>query len=139
MANRVAYILTFWFVFCTWATPIVVHAQKLYFGKKYEAVTHVGIHLAIGLWRPDYSLVAAISIETAQTISSGKFEADDLAYRVGGALAGYIIKKGMRRKTLTKIRNDYLDEVSEEDKVPIFEVTEDDLKELKEKTEWLTN
>ncbi len=85
--------LTAWFVLCVWVTPIIAHAQdNLYFGKKYEAVTHVGMHFMISLWRWDYSLVSAISIETAQTIS-GRFEADDWAYRVGGVLVGYLAKK----------------------------------------------
>ncbi len=65
---------------------------QLYFGEKYENATHFGLHFGIALWRPDYSLVAAVSIETAQTLG-GRFELNDWISRLGGCLAGYLVKR----------------------------------------------
>jgi len=42
---------------------------NLYFGKDFEVLSHFSVHLLIGIWRPDYSLVAAIAIETADTLN----------------------------------------------------------------------
>lgn len=63
----------------------------IYFGKAWEPVTHIGIHFAIGLWREDYSLVAAIAIEGADTLN-GKFELLDIVARLGGVALSHIFK-----------------------------------------------
>ncbi len=98
--------LTVWLVLCTCFAPIGYSQDKLYFGKKYEPATHVGMHFAISLWRLDYSLVSAISIETAQTIS-GRFEAEDWGYRIGGALVGYLAKKKYEDLRKSKHKKDF--------------------------------
>jgi len=65
---------------------------ELYFGEKYEPVTHFGIHFLIATWRPKYSLIAAISIETADTLG-GRFELKDWMSRLSGCVAGYLVKR----------------------------------------------
>jgi len=65
---------------------------QIYFGKKYEVPSHIIIHFLIGMWRVDYSIVAAISIETAEA-ANGKFEIKDVAARLGGCLGAYLVKR----------------------------------------------
>ena len=65
---------------------------EIYFGEKYEPVTHFGIHFLIATWRPSYSLVAAISIEMADTLG-GRFELRDWTFRLSGCMVGYLFKR----------------------------------------------
>ncbi len=65
---------------------------ELYFGKEHEAITHFSIHFLLGLWRADYSIVAAFAIEISEAVN-GRFELDDLLTRLSGCLSAYIFKK----------------------------------------------
>jgi len=65
---------------------------QVYFGEKYEPITHFGIHFLIATWRPKYSLIAAISIETADTLG-GRFELRDWTFRLSGCMVGYLVKR----------------------------------------------
>jgi len=65
---------------------------QLYFGEKYEPITHFGIHFLIATWRPKYSLIAAVSIETADTLG-GRFELKDWISRLSGCMAGYLVNR----------------------------------------------
>lgn len=65
---------------------------QIYFGEKYEPLTHFGIHFVIATWRPRDSLIAAISIETADALG-GRFELRDWTFRLSGCLAGYLVKR----------------------------------------------
>ncbi len=73
-------------------TPDRFDVSRLYFGEKNEIATHLFTHFAIGLWRVDFSIVAAIAIEASDTIN-GKFEIKDWLSRIGGALYAYLFKK----------------------------------------------
>ncbi len=65
---------------------------QIYFGEKYESVTHFGIHFLIATWRLKYSLIAAVSIEAADTLG-GRFELRDWTFRLSGCIAGYLVKR----------------------------------------------
>ena len=65
---------------------------EIYFGKDKEFITHFFLHTAIATWRPEYSLIATISIETADTLN-GRFDLNDWVARLSGCLTGYLIKK----------------------------------------------
>jgi len=64
----------------------------IYLGKDKEWITHFSIHTVIAIWRPEYSLIATISIETAD-ILNGRFDLDDWVARLSGCISGYLIKK----------------------------------------------
>jgi hypothetical protein len=65
---------------------------NVYFGEEFEVISHFSIHLLIGVWRPDYSLVAAIAIETADTLN-GRFDAKDWGARLTGCFVGYFLRR----------------------------------------------
>jgi len=81
---------------------------SIYFGEDFEVISHFSVHLLIGSWRPDYSLVAAIAIETADTLN-GRFDAKDWGARLTGCFVGYFFnkyifkKKNNAKKEYTKI------------------------------------
>ncbi len=64
----------------------------IYFDRKYEYITHVGVHFVIGLYRVDYSLISVIAIEGADTIN-GRFEWEDWTSRLSGTILSFIVKK----------------------------------------------
>jgi len=70
---------------------------NVYFGKDFEVLSHFSIHLLIGTWRPDYSLVAAIAIETADTLN-GRFDAKDWGARLTGCFVGYFFNRYIFKK-----------------------------------------
>ena len=76
----------------TFKLYLVTENPAVYFGEKYEGVSHFSIHFLIGIWKPDYSFVVAIAIEMADTIN-GRFEARDWGARFTGCLAGYIFNR----------------------------------------------
>lgn len=67
-------------------------SKTIYFGSEVEGVSHFSLHLLIALWRPDYSLVAAVAIELADT-ANGRFDIEDWGARLTGCFAGYIFKR----------------------------------------------
>lgn len=69
----------------------------VYFGEESELISHIIIHAAIGAWNPKYSLIAAISIETADTIN-GRFDVNDWGARLVGCLVGFFINKHLFKK-----------------------------------------
>lgn len=69
-----------------------LNLHPIYFGKRYENITHIGVHFFISIWKPKYSLIAAISIEGADTIN-GKFDLNDWIARLSGCMSGYLFKK----------------------------------------------
>ena len=69
----------------TFKLYLVTENPPVYFGEKYEGMSHFSIHFLIGIWRPDYSFVAAIAIEMADTIN-GRFDARDWGARLAGCL-----------------------------------------------------
>lgn len=70
---------------------------NVYFGKDFEVISHFSIHLLIATWRPDYSLVAAIAIETADTLN-GRFDAKDWGARLTGCFVGYFFNRYIFKK-----------------------------------------
>jgi len=70
---------------------------NVYFGEESEVISHFLIHSLIGAWRPDYSLIAAIAIETADTIN-GRFDAKDWGARLTGCFVGYLFNKYIFKK-----------------------------------------
>jgi len=70
----------------------------IYFGKEFEDISHFSVHLLIGIWRPDYSLVAAIAIETAETFN-GRFDIEDWGARLTGCFVGYFFNRYIFKKT----------------------------------------
>ena len=70
--------------------------STVYFGKGYEGISHFTIHALIGTWRPDYSLIAAIAIETADTVN-GRFDIRDWGARLTGCLVGYFLNRRLFR------------------------------------------
>jgi len=73
------------------------NSLPVYFGKNNESLTHFGIHAALALWRPDYSFIIAVSIETADTLN-GRFDLDDWVFRLSGCLTGYLFKRFILRR-----------------------------------------
>jgi len=69
----------------------------IYFGEGYEEISHFAAHTLIGMWRPDYSLVAAIAIETADTMN-GRFDVRDWGARLTGCFVGYFLNRHLFRK-----------------------------------------
>ena len=63
----------------------------LLYWQKYEKISHVLIHFLIGLWRVDYSIVAAISIEGSDAMNK-RFELIDWVTRLGGCVLAYFVK-----------------------------------------------
>jgi len=70
---------------------------NIYFGKDFEAISHFSVPLLIGAWRPDYSLVAAVAIETADTFN-GRFDAKDWGARLTGCFVGYLFNRYIFKK-----------------------------------------
>jgi len=68
----------------------------IYFGEEYEEISHFTVHALIGMWRPDYSLVAALAIETADTVN-GRFDVRDWGARLTGCFVGYFLNKHLFR------------------------------------------
>jgi len=68
----------------------------IYFGEGYEEISHFAIHALIGLWRPDYSLIAAIAIETADSVN-GRFDIRDWGARLTGCFVGYFLNRHLFR------------------------------------------
>jgi len=64
----------------------------IYFGEGYEGISHFTMHTLIGIWRPDYSLVAALAIETADTVN-GRFDVRDWGARLTGCFVGYFFNR----------------------------------------------
>ena len=69
----------------------------IYFGEGYEEISHFTMHTLIGIWRPDYSLVAAIAIETADTMN-GRFDVRDWGARLTGCFVGYFLNRHLFRR-----------------------------------------
>jgi len=75
----------------------------IYLGEEFEEPGHFALHLLIAVWKPDYSLVAAVAIETADSIN-GRFEIRDWGARLTGCFVGYffnryIVKQPIKEKT----------------------------------------
>jgi len=70
---------------------------NVYFGEEFEVISHFSIHLLIATWRPDYSLIAAIAIETADTLN-GRFDAKDWGARLTGCFVGYLFNRYIFKK-----------------------------------------
>jgi len=70
---------------------------NVYFGKDFEVLSHFSVHLLIGTWRPDYSMIAAIAIETADTLN-GRFDAKDWGARLTGCFVGYLLNRYIFKK-----------------------------------------
>ena len=69
----------------------------VYFGEGYEEISHFTIHTLIGMWRPDYSLVAALAIEISDT-ANGRFDVRDWGARLTGCFVGYFFNRYIFKK-----------------------------------------
>ncbi len=67
-------------------------SYTIYFGEGYEELSHFSIHMLIAMWKPKYSLIAAVAIETADTLN-GRFDQRDWGARLVGVFVGFVFNQ----------------------------------------------
>ncbi len=76
---------------------------NIYFGEGYEELSHFTLHTLIAIWKPEYSLIAAIAIETADTMN-GRFDQRDWGARLVGVFVGFILNQYLFNHNIRRVK-----------------------------------